>query len=496
MNALEMRGICKQFPGVRALDEVTLTVARGEVHALVGENGAGKSTLMKILAGAYPKDAGEILLAGRPVAISDPHHAQRLGIAVIYQEFNLVPGLDVAENIFLGREPMGRIPGFIDRRRLYRDAAAVLDRLYCPLDAHALVGQLSVADQQMVEIAKAIAADASLLVMDEPTAALTEREQGALFVLIRALRAQGTTIIYISHRMEEIFAIADSVTVLRDGRHVATLPVARTDRRELIRLMVGRDLSETFPRRDAAPGEVVLRVAGLRRSGARHEIDLEVRAGEIVGIAGLVGAGRTELARTLFGADAHDRGEVFLDGKPVRIQSPADAIRNGVVLAPEDRKGQGLVLTMNVRDNTTLAALDHFCSLGFIRGGQETRACLASIQQLGIRTTGPQQPVRNLSGGNQQKVVLGKWLATGPRVLILDEPTRGIDVGAKAEIYRLMDHLARSGVAIVMISSDLPELLGMSDRVVVMHEGRITAQFPRAEATQERIMHAAVGSRQ
>ena len=414
-NALEMREIRKQFPGVRALDSVTFTVAAGEVHALIGENGAGKSTLMKILAGAYPKDSGEILIGGKRVEITGPHHAQTLGVSVIYQEFNLVPGLDVAQNIFLGREPVGRVPGFIDRRRLYQDAAAVLARLDSPLDPRALVRHLSVADQQMVEIAKAVAAEAKILVMDEPTAALTEREEEALFSLIRSLKEKGTTIIYISHRLEEIFAIADRVTVLRDGTLVGTHPVEEMDRARLIRLMVGRELSETFPRRDAEPGEVLLRVSGLSRGTALHGIDLEVLAGEIVGIAGLVGAGRTELARALFGADSHDRGEVLLDGEPLRVRSPADAIRHGIVLAPEDRKQQGLVLTMNVRDNTTLAALSQFCSLGFIRGGEETRRCLELIKELGIKTTGPHQPVRNLSGGNQQKVVLAKWLATRPR---------------------------------------------------------------------------------
>ncbi|MDH7570724.1 MAG: sugar ABC transporter ATP-binding protein, partial [Armatimonadota bacterium] len=466
----------------------------GEVMALAGENGAGKSTLIKILAGAYPKDAGEIRLGDTPVEITGPHHAQQLGIAVIYQEFNLVPGLDVAQNIFLGREPIGRIPGFIDRRRLYRDAEAVLQRIGARLDPRALVRHLSVADQQMVEIAKAVAADATILVMDEPTAALTEREEEALFALIRSLKAKGTTILYISHRLDEIFAIADRVTVLRDGRRIQTLSVNETNRAELIRLMVGRELSETFPRRAEPQGEVALRVRGLRRRGAPAPIDLEVRRGEILGIAGLVGAGRTELARALFGADPVESGEVLLDGQPLRIRSPADAIAHGIALAPEDRKQQGLVLTMNVRDNITLAALNQFCWMGFIRGGEETRRCLELIHQLGVRTTGPLQPVRNLSGGNQQKVVLAKWLATSPRVLVLDEPTRGIDVGAKAEIYRLMDELARSGVAIVMISSELPELLGMSDRVLVMHEGRVTGHFSRSEATQERVMHAATGS--
>jgi ribose transport system ATP-binding protein len=491
--ALEMRGISKRYPGVVALDDVRLEVAPGEVHALVGENGAGKSTLMKILAGAEKRDAGEILLDGEPVTIDSPEEAMARGIGIIYQEFNLVPHLTVAENIFLGREPASRIPGFIDFRRMFSEAQSVLASLNMPVNPRALVGELSVAQQQMVEIAKATSRQSRVLAMDEPSATLTEHELRNLFELIASLRSRGESIIYISHRLEEIFSIADRVTVLRDGHHIGTRRIAETSRDELIRMMVGRELKESIPKRPAAPGRPMLEVRNLTRAGAFRDVSFTARAGEIVGLGGLVGAGRTEVVRAIFGADPVDAGEIVLDGRPIQVRSPRDAIRLGIGLAPEDRKGLGLILSMAVRENISLAHLDALTTAGFIDRRREERVAEQYVGSLSIRTPSPEQQVRNLSGGNQQKVVLAKWLFTQSKVLIFDEPTRGVDVGAKTEIYELMNTLAERGVAIIMVSSELPELLGMSDRILVMHEGRLAGELSRAEATQERVMHLATG---
>jgi len=488
---LVMRGITKDYPGVRALDAVTLEVLPGEVHALVGENGAGKSTLMKILAGAVPLDQGEIALAGQPVHITSPQRAQELGISMIYQEFNLVPYLSVAENIYLGREPLqGGV--FVDWRRLYSQAAAVLARLGVDLDLRQPVNRLSVAHQQLVEIAKAISQDAKLIVMDEPSATLTEHELASLFALIRSLREAGVSIIYISHRLEEIFSVADRVTVLRDGRLVGTHPVADLDREAIIKMMVGRELVSHRPRAEVAAGKGVLQVRGLS-GGIVRDVSLEVRAGEIVGLTGLVGAGRTEVARLIFGADPREAGEVLVEGRVVDIRSPHDAIRCGIGFVTEDRKAQGLVLGMTVRENVTLANLDLLAPWGFVRRQMERQVVAKSVDELHIRTPSMEQVVHNLSGGNQQKVVLAKWLFTQSKVLLFDEPTRGIDVGAKEEIYALMNALTRAGVGILMITSELPEALGMSDRILVMHEGRLAAELGPEEATQERIMHYATG---
>jgi len=486
-----MQGITKDFPGVRALDGVTFEVRAGEVHALVGENGAGKSTLMKILSGALPRDGGQVLLDGQPVEITSPHRAQELGISMIYQDFNLVPYLSVGENILLGREP--RKHGFIvDWRALRSQSQAVLDRLHVSLDVAAPVRALSVAQRQMVEIARAISARAKILIMDEPSSTLTDHELRRLFELVRSLRDAGAGVIYISHRLEEVFEIADRITVLRDGKSIGTHSLADVDRDEVIRMMVGREITEKIPKQAAPIGGEVLRVEGLWGSGVR-DIGFSLRAGEILGLTGLVGAGRTEVARLIFGADAADSGAIYLSGKPAVIRSPRDAISLGMGFVTEDRQGQGLVLAMNVRENVTLANMDLLAVYGFVRKQAERNSANQAIGSLRIRTPSAEQLVRNLSGGNQQKVVLARWVLTESKVLIFDEPTRGIDVGAKVEIYQLMNELAARGAGILMISSELPEVLGMSDRILVMHAGRIVAELSRGEATQERIMFHATG---
>ncbi|MBP6965325.1 MAG: sugar ABC transporter ATP-binding protein [Armatimonadetes bacterium] len=492
-SALQMTSITKTYPGVRALDGVDFEVRRGEVHALLGENGAGKSTLMKILAGAQPMDSGQILIDGVPAHITSPQKAMELGISIIYQEFNLVPYLNAAENIFLGREPGASIPGFVDFGTMYSEAQAVIDHLGVKLNVRTPVNRLSVAQQQMVEIAKATSRNATIIAMDEPSATLTEHELDSLFELMRSLKAKGVSIVYISHRLEEIFQIADRVTVLRDGRYVGTKDVSDLDKDEMIRMMVGRELKEKIPKQSCEIGGAMLEVRGLSRRGALENINLKARKGEVLGIAGLVGAGRTELARAIFGADPIDSGEVVLDGKAVNIRSPKDAIKLGIGLVTEDRKSLGLILGMVIRENITLANLDAVTRLGFVNQREEKRAATRFIEDLMIKTPSSEQQVQNLSGGNQQKVVLAKWLFTESRVLIFDEPTRGIDVGSKVEIYQLMNRLAATGAAIIMISSELPEVLGMSDRILVMHDGRIAGELSRDEATQEKIMWLATG---
>jgi len=491
-TVLSLRGISKRFPGVQALDRVDFDLARGEVHALVGENGAGKSTLMKILAGAIQKDEGEIFLEGQRVEIPDPITARRLGISLIYQEFNLVPYLSVAENIFLGREPK-RKSGLIDWKRLYSESERLLSRLGLTVDPRERVQRLSVAEQQMVEIAKAVSVQCKVLGMDEPSATLTEHESRRLFDLIKGLIADGVSVIYISHRLEEIYEIADRVTILRDGHHIATDQIDRLSKEEIVRLMVGREISDEFPPRRAKPGKEVLRVEGLTRRRKFSDVTFSVREGEILGIAGLVGSGRTEVARAIFGADPIDSGRILLDGRPLSLRGPRDAINAGIGLVTEDRKAQGLVLGMSVLENVSLASLDQFSRAGFVDKKREMAAVAVHVDELRIRTPSLRQTVRNLSGGNQQKVVLAKWLLTRSRVMIFDEPTRGIDVGAKWEIYNLLNSLAERGVAIIMISSELPEVLGMSDRILVMHEGRVAGELAKHEATQERVMRLAMG---
>lgn len=489
--AVEVRGVSKAFPGVRALDGVSLRIRGGTVHAIVGENGAGKSTLIKILTGVYRPDGGEILVDGRPVVIDSPAAARRLGLAAIYQELTLVPEMTVAENIALGRFP-ARL-GVVDRRRLEARAREALALLGEPIDPHVPVRRLSVARQQMVAVAKALAAEARILIMDEPTAALPQREIARLFRVIRRLRDQGVTFIYISHRLEEIFEIADHVTVLRDGRVVGDLPVAEADGDRIVALMIGRQLHEFFPRERHTPGEEVLRVEGLSAPPRVVDVSFTLRRGEILGLAGMVGSGRTELVRALFGADPVAGGRVLLEGRPVRFRSPRQAIAQGVGLLPEERKGQGLVLALSLRDNISLAVLDRLARLGVIQAARQTRLVADLVRRLDIRTPGLEQPVMYLSGGNQQKTVLARWLARRCRVLIFDEPTRGIDVGAKAEIYRLMSAICREGGAIIMVSSDLPELLSMSDRILVMRQGRVVGELQREEASEERVLNLALG---
>jgi ribose transport system ATP-binding protein len=488
---LQMRGICKRYPGVVALDDVAFELRRGEVHVLLGENGAGKSTLMKILSGACPRDAGEILLDGHPVALTSPRDAQAAGISTIYQEFTLIPHLSAAANIYLGREPV-RMAGVIDRRKLVADARRLLASLGVSSDPEVPVNSLGVAEQQMVEIAKALSIDARILVMDEPTSALTEAEIEQLFAAIRRLTSNGVAVIYISHRMEELARIGRRATVLRDGRFVATvaLPAAVP---ELVRLMANRDISDQYPTPTRRRGDEVLRVDRVSRGARLRDVSFTLHRGEILGIAGLLGAGRTELARVIFGADVPDAGHVLLHGKPLRLRGPSDAIEAGIGLVPEDRKRQGLVLGCSVSANLSLPQLPRLAKAGVVSRRREGELASTWIRELRIKTPSAGTRALNLSGGNQQKVVLGKWLAAGADVLIVDEPTRGIDVAAKMEIYTLLDRLAAKGAGIIMISSELPEVLGMSDRILVMHQGRAHAMLDARQATQEIVLHAALG---
>ncbi len=498
---LRMAGIGKSFPGVRALQDVSFTVHEGEVAALLGENGAGKSTLMNILSGVFSDYTGTIEFGGAPVSIHAPHDAQRLGISTIYQELNLVPEMSVADNIFLGRELRGRAGG-LDRRGTVRRAAELLASVGLRTNPRRLVRQCRVAEQQLIEVAKALSLNVRLLVMDEPTSALADAEVHHLFQVIRSLTARGVAVVYISHRLEELEEIADSVTVLRDGRYVGRRPIRETPRRELISMMVGRPLGELYQRdRAEQPAEERLTVRGMRLRGdartgraALHDVSLRVRAGEIVGLAGLMGAGRTETLEAVFGAYPRGavRGDFQLLGRGYRPTSPGQAIRRGVVLVAEDRKAQSLILDNTVRFNTSLPALGRFGRLGVVDGRRERDSVRGAVRDLGVKTPGIQTRVGNLSGGNQQKVVLAKCLLTRPSVILMDEPTRGIDVGAKAEIYDLMNRLAADGAAILVASSELPELLAMCDRILVLCEGRITAEFTAAEATQEAILDAAM----
>ncbi len=488
---LEIKGLSKAFPGVQALESVDLDIREGEVHALLGENGAGKSTLIKILSGAYPKDRGEILYQGKPIEIKTPHHAQQLGISTIYQEFNLGPDLTVPENIFLGHLPQ-RGP-LIDWGLAKTRSEEILNRLGIKLPMDVPARKLTVAEQQLVEIAKALARETRLLIMDEPSAVLGEKDLEKLFQVVRALKAEGISIIYISHRLVEIFEIADRVTVLKDGHLVETRDVADVTMPELVRLMIGRDLQDVYPLRAAAIGEVLLEVKNINRPGVLHDISFQVRAGEIVGIAGMRGAGRTELARAIFGADPH-QGTITLDGKSMTVRTPQDAIRHRVALVTEDRKAEGLFLKLSVSTNTTISGLKALCRASIIQLRRETAVVAKLIELLKIKAPNANFIVGNMSGGNQQKVILARWLNIGARVLLLDEPTRGIDVGSKSEIYQIMEQLTQQGAGLVMISSELPEILGMSDRVLVMHEGKLVKELSRAEASEESIMVYATGS--
>jgi inositol transport system ATP-binding protein len=491
---LRMEGISKQFPGVQALDNVSLEVRSGTVHALMGENGAGKSTLMKVLIGMYQADAGTITFDGAPVQIPDTAHALRLGISMIHQELSPVPEMRVFENIYLGREPRSRLR-LIDKRRMIADTQALFERWEIRIDPRAQMKVLSVAQTQMVEIAKAISYDAKLVIMDEPTSAITEREVEHLHRMIRSLRESGVAIIYITHKMDEVFRISDYVTVFRDGRLVQTLPASELDRGKLIALMVGRELTHMFPKEQADIGEVLMSVRGLtRRDKGIADISFDLHRGEILGLAGLMGAGRTEVLEGIFGVAKVDAGQVIVNGREVRIRQPRDAIAAGIGLLTEDRKRTGIMGVLSVRDNMSVASMGRYSRFGFLARRRIDREVQRQRESLAIKTPSIAQLIRLLSGGNQQKVLVSRWLMTDPDVLMIDEPTRGIDVGAKAEIHRLMSALAQQGKGILMVSSELPEVLGMSDRVLVMHEGRITGEFTRDEATQERIMAAATGT--
>ncbi len=490
---LEMRAIGKAFPGVRALDGVDFDLHAGEVHVLLGENGAGKSTLMKILSGAYRCDSGEVFLGGKAVRLHPPAEARRQGINTIYQECSLVPHLPVYANVFLGRERnLGG--GILNRRAMRAATSQILHDLGIELDPEVRVARLSIAQQQMVEIARALAFTARIIVMDEPTSALTQTEIRTLFGLIRAVRERGVGIVYISHRMEEIMEVGDRVTVLRDGRRVATAAVREVTIPQLIRWMADRELKDHFPRRPTPPGEPALEVEGLSTSDKLHGIHFALRRGEILGIAGLMGSGRSTLARTLFGELKASAGCLRVHGRMARIRSPGAAIRHRLGYLPEDRKQMGLVLSLSVRQNISLANTDSTYAWGFHRPAREQQLAQTQVGQLRIRTPHLEQPVMNLSGGNQQKVVLAKWLAREADVLIFDEPTRGIDVASKVDIYELMNRLTERGAAILMISSDLPEILGMSDRILVVRAGRIAAEFFRGAVDQETVLRAALGN--
>lgn len=493
---LELKNITKSFPGVLAVQDVTLAAYPGEILALAGENGAGKSTLMNILSGAFTADTGMILLDGEEVKIPSPRRAQELGIAMIHQELALIPQMTVAQNIFLGREPLFAAGTLVDSKVLQAEAQGILDQLGLDFAVNALISDLSIAQRQMVEIAKAISIKSRVIILDEPTSALTERESGKLFGLMHSLRKQGVTLIYISHRMEEIFALSDRVAVMRDGQLVGVAPTIELNVNSIVQMMVGRELKEFFPKAETQRGDIVLEAHNLRSGAHLKDATFKLYKGEIVGLAGLVGSGRTEIARVLFGADQNEGGEIRVADRPVKIHSPQEAIRLGIGLVTEDRKAQGLFLGQSVRSNASVSLFERLSRFGFLLYKQIDQWMRSAVKQLNIRSSSFEQQVGSLSGGNQQKVVIARWLAVNPQILMLDEPTRGIDVSSKAEIHNLIGELAAKGMAILMISSELPEILGISDRILVMREGRLVAEFSRAEATQDRIMQAATGQLQ
>ncbi|WP_374947340.1 sugar ABC transporter ATP-binding protein [Agreia sp.] len=493
--ALSLVGASKTFGPVVALADGTIDLRAGEIHALVGENGAGKSTLVKILAGVHAPDGGDFEVGGRPVSFRTPADSKAAGVSVIYQEPTLFPDLTVAENIFIGRQPRNRA-GLINRGEMRRMARELFTTLGVPIDPDRIAEGLSIADQQIIEIAKAISLDAKVLVMDEPTAALSGVEVERLFGVARGLRDTGAGILFISHRFEEVFALCDRITVMRDGRYISVHNTNEVTVPQIVKEMVGRELGALFPKVDAPIGETVLSVENLTRLGVFREISFDVKAGEIVALAGLVGAGRTEVVRAVFGIDRYDSGSVTLHGKALPPHNPQAAITAGIGFVPEDRRKQGLVMDLSVAKNATLTLRKSLARFGLISGNRERRTAEDWSSRLQVKTGSQDYAVSTLSGGNQQKVVLAKWLATEPSLLIVDEPTRGIDVGTKSEVHRLLSDLAGRGIAIIMVSSELPEVLGMADRILVMHEGRITAELPRTEATAESVMNAATSTRE
>lgn len=492
---LVMQNIAKAFPGVLAVDGVTLRILPGEIHALVGENGAGKSTLMRILSGATKPDSGSIFWRGEEVQINSPHDAQTLGISMIHQELAVIPYLDIGKNVFLGREPRGIFPGLIGWSALYHQAQKQMARLGLNFDPRTPVSALSISQQQMVEVTKALSMNASLIIMDEPTSALTERETEALFNQMVRLRDQGVSIIFISHRLEEVFQVADRLTVLRDGKFIGTETISKLSKKQVVTMMVGRALSEEKPRNTrTGPKEIILETSDLHNDKDVHGLSIQARKGEILGVSGLVGAGRTSMAELIFGVQKPTKGRIIFRGQEIQVKSPSQAINLGIGFVPEDRKAQALFLNMAVKQNVAMASLSDLAHLGFVQKKKVEEITRKMVQSLDIRMASINQRARNLSGGNQQKVVISRWLALEPILLILDEPTRGIDVGAKAEIHTLLRKMAMDGVAIIMISSELPEILGVSDRIVVVRDGKIAMELDPATTTQDEIMHAAAWS--
>lgn len=492
---IEMKGIDKQFGGNYVLKNAGFYLDDGEIHALMGENGAGKSTLMKILTGVYTKDAGTITVDGKEVSYHNPQEAEAAGIVFIYQELNVLQDLTVEQNMFLGKEICNRF-GICNQKEMSRQVQEILDTLGVSIKPNQVMNQLSVGQQQMVEIAKALMVDAKVIIMDEPTAALTQSETEVLFRVARELKSKGVSIIYISHRMEEIFELCDRVTVLRDGEYIGTKAISETDMGDLIRMMIGREIGERYPDRTSMIGEEVFRVKDLTCPGVFHNINFEVKGGEVLGVSGLMGAGRTEIMKAIFGAMPHVTGEIFIDGKPVSIKSPRDAIKQGIGFITEDRKTEGLMLEDTISKNISIANLNRISQNGVLSSPKEMSLVQKAIEELHIKCTGGSHVCNNLSGGNQQKVVFSKWIYTEPKILILDEPTRGVDIGAKKEIYNIINELAGKGVAIIIVSSELPEVLGMSDRILVIHEGEATGCLVNDNVTQEDVMVLATGGTQ
>ncbi|WP_211655941.1 sugar ABC transporter ATP-binding protein [Planococcus alpniumensis] len=490
---INMTDICKSFSGNAVLKKVHFSLQKGEIHALMGENGAGKSTLMKIMSGIYTRDSGTVEVKGKKVEFTSPKQAEAEGIAVIHQELNILPHLSIADNLFLGREETVGRTGILKTKDMERKTKKILGDLGLDIDPSLPASTLSVGQQQLVEIGKALSMDAEMIIMDEPTAALTDREIETLFVTIRDLQKRGVSFVYISHRMEEIFSLCDRITILRDGEFVGERKISETSFEEIVQLMVGRELGDRFPERSSTIGDVKLSVKGLSRKDCFEDISFDIHKGEIVSIAGLMGAGRTEVAQSLFGYKKADSGTVELDGKPAKIDNPQKAKELGIGYVTEDRKSEGLIVDFTVEENISMANFESISKKGLLSKDKERSLYDRMVKRLGIRTSGPDQAAKSLSGGNQQKVVIAKWLGIEPDVLILDEPTRGVDVGAKKEIYSIINELAARGVAILMISSELPEVIGMADRVLVMHEGKLAADVPKQEMTQETIMHYATG---